>query len=106
MTMLAQNEMLTAEILVGYDNAHVEEVDGDLVGGVVEQMLPTMLVAMGVVDHQECQRTALQPCRICASLGGGFVALLETPYHILVAVVRRLGHMSGKHLGVKVVDER
>ena len=70
MTMLAQNEMLTAEILVGYDNAHGEEVDGDLVGGVVEQMLPTMLVAMGVVDHQECQRTALQPCRICASLGG------------------------------------
>ena len=97
--------MLLAEVGVRHRDTHRKQVDSGLITRILHNVLPTSLVAVGMVDNEEVGLGSMQRGTAIKSLGLNTIALLQTPHRRFVTPARRTRGTREKHLRIESVDE-
>lgn len=97
--------MLLGKTRIGHGEAHREEVDGGPPTRVVDDGLPTRLVAVRMVDDKETTVGGIESGTVASAVGNDRIAMLQTPYYLGETPMRSTLGTREKHLGVKSVEE-
>ena len=86
-------------------NAHIEKVNGYLIARFYHQLLPMLLVTMGMVNHQKISLGSMQLGSSVPTLSNNPIMALQSPYRCFKTSFRTAFGSREKNFGVKSVDK-